>query len=233
MVPLDEDSGTLWEEGRVGELKKKSAKATKKSAAKKKKAASPQIETLRQKSSGKIEVISSTLAYDGPLFKVFTDYVREPGGTEQRRDVVRHGGSVVILAIDDSGSKKDPLIVLERQYRHAANEYLWEIPAGKMDPGEERLAAAKRELLEETGYKAKKWTKLVRYFASPGFLGEWMQVFLAEGLVAGDAQPEEDEHIELFLVPLSEVLRMIDAGKIADGKTLIAVQLYARTRGRK
>ncbi|HEY0759207.1 MAG TPA: NUDIX hydrolase [Acidisarcina sp.] len=188
------------------------------------------VELMKKKSGDEVEVISSTLAYDGPLFRVYTDYVREPGGTEQRRDVVRHGGSVVILAVDDSRSKKDPLIVLERQYRHAAGEYLWEIPAGKMDPGEKRLAAAKRELLEETGYKARKWTKLVRYFASPGFLGEWMQVFLAEGLVAGEAQPEEDEHIELFLVPLSEVLRMIDAGKIADGKTLIAVQLYSRMR---
>jgi len=188
----------------------------------------PSIEALPQKSSAKIEVVSSKLSYEGPLFKVFTDYIREPGGTDQRRDVVRHGGSVVILAVDDSASKKDPLVVLERQYRHAANEYLWEIPAGKMDPGEKRLPAAKRELLEETGYKAKKWTKLVRYFASPGFLAEWMQVYLAEGLVAGDAQPEEDENIELFLVPLSEVLRMIDSGKIADGKTLIAAQLYAR-----
>lgn len=213
------------------EVEKKIRKKPTKASTKTQPAA--KVELLKQKSSSGVEVISSKLAYEGPLFKVFTDVVREPGGTEQRRDVVRHGGSVVILAVDDSGSKRDPLIVLERQYRHAANEYLWEIPAGKMDPGEERLAAAKRELLEETGYKAKKWTKLVRYFASPGFLGEWMQVFLAEQLVAGDAQPEEDEHIELFLVPLSEVLRMIDAGKIADGKTLIAVQLYARRQAAK
>jgi ADP-ribose pyrophosphatase len=191
------------------------------------------IELLKKKSASSVETISSKLVYEGPLFRVFTDVVREPGGTEQRRDVVRHGGSVVILAVDDSASKKDPLIVLERQYRHAADEYLWEVPAGKMDPGEERLAAAKRELLEETGYKAKKWTKLVRYFASPGFLGEWMQIFLAEGLTLGEAQPEEDEHIELYLVSLSEVLRLIDAGAILDGKTLIGVQYFARTQKRK
>jgi ADP-ribose pyrophosphatase len=101
-----------------------------------------------------------------------------------------------------------------------------------MDEGEERLAAAKRELKEETGYRAKKWTKLVRYFASPGFLGEWMQVFLAEGLIDGEATPEEDELLEVVLVPLSEVLRMIDEGKILDGKTLVSVQLYARMRSK-
>lgn len=179
-----------------------------------------------------VEVLSSEVAFVGPLFRVVRDEVREPGGHVARRDVVRHGGSVVILAVVDP-SKRDPLIVMERQYRHAAGQYLWEVPAGKMDEGEERLAAAKRELIEETGYRAKKWTKLVRYFASPGFLGEWMQVFLAEGLTAGEAAPEEDELLEVVLVPLSEVLRMIDEGKILDGKTLVSVQLYERLRKKK
>jgi ADP-ribose pyrophosphatase len=180
------------------------------------------------KRSIKIEVVSSSLSYDGPLFKVYSDLVREPGRNEFQRDVIRHNGSVVILAVDDSASKTDPLIVMERQYRHAAGQYLWEVPAGKMDEGEQRLAAAKRELTEETGYRAKKWTKMARYFASPGFLGEWMQVFLAEGLTLGDAEPEEDEQIEIFLVPLSELLRKIDSGDILDGKTLISVLQYRR-----
>jgi ADP-ribose pyrophosphatase len=122
---------------------------------------------------------------------------------------------------------------MERQYRHAAGQYLWEVPAGKMDEGEERLAAAKRELKEETGYRAKKWTKLVRYFASPGFLGEWMQVFLAEGLIPGEAEPEEDELLEVVLVPLSEVLHRIEEGKILDGKTLVSVMLYTRLRAQR
>src|SRR5271166_2245087 len=140
------------------------------------------------------KVVSSTLAFEVPLFRVFTDQVLE-GDAEKpvRRDVIRHNGSVVILAVDDSKSKKDPLIVIERQYRHAAGQYLYEVPAGKVDEREDRLAAAKRELIEETGFRAKKWTKLTRYFASPGFLGEWMQVFLAEGLTSGDAEPEADE----------------------------------------
>src|SRR5215467_792322 len=111
-----------------------------------------------------VEVLSSQVAFDGPLFRVYREEVREPGNKTSHRDIIRHNGSVVILAVDDS-SKKDPLIVMERQYRHAAGQYLWEVPAGKMDEGEERLAAAKRELKEETGYRAKKWTKLVRYFA--------------------------------------------------------------------
>ena len=186
---------------------------------------------MAKKPSGKnnVEVISSKVSYEGPLFRVHTDKIVE-NGREVIRDVVRHNGSVVILAIDDSKNKRDPLIVMERQYRHAAKEYLLEVPAGKMEEGEDALAGAKRELLEETGFKAKRWRKMVRYFASPGFLGEWMQVFIAEGLTLGDAQPEYDEQLEIEMMPLSRVLSMIEAGKIYDGKTLISVMLYARLR---
>ena len=177
-----------------------------------------------------IEVLSSKVSFEGPVFRVVTDEVREPGGQPRRRDVVRHHGSVVIFAVDDSKSKRDPLILLERQYRHAAAQYLYEVPAGSLEPGEDPLAGAKRELLEETGYKAKHWSKLVRYYASPGFLGEWMQIFVAEGLTPGDAQPEEDEQIELFAVPLSELLREIEGGRILDAKTIAATLLYDRLR---
>ena len=105
-----------------------------------------------------------------------------PTGLRTERDVIRHNGSVVILAIDRSKSKKNPWIVMERQYRHAANQFLWELPAGKLEAGEDPLAGAKRELAEETGYQAKNWKPLVQYWPSPGFLGEPMLVFLAEGL---------------------------------------------------
>ncbi len=178
-------------------------------------------------------VLNSEVVFDGPLFKILRDRLIEPGGAENVRDVIRHNGSVVILAIDGSKNKKDPWIVVERQYRHAANQFLWELPAGKLDEGEEPLAGAQRELQEETGYKAKKWTPLVEYYASPGFLGESMMVFLAEGLVAGDPNPEDDEQIELRLVKLSEVLKMIAKGAILDGKTLTSVLLYARKFGGK
>jgi ADP-ribose pyrophosphatase len=181
------------------------------------------------KNSPKVEVVSSTLSYEGPLFRVFTDKIIE-NGRELTRDVIRHNGSVVVLAVDDAKNKRDPMIVMERQYRHAAKEVLLEVPAGKMEEGEDALAAAKRELLEETGFKAKRWRKMIRYFASPGFLGEFMQVFLAEGLTLGDAQPEYDEQIEIEMMPLSKLVKMIDAGKIHDGKTLISVMLYTRLR---
>jgi ADP-ribose pyrophosphatase len=188
---------------------------------------------MAKKASGnnspEVEVVSSTLSYEGPLFCVYTDKIIE-NGRELTRDVIRHNGSVVVLAVDDAKSKRDPMIVIERQYRHAAREFLLEVPAGKMEEGEDALAAAKRELLEETGFKAKRWRKMIRYFASPGFLGEFMQVFLAEGLTLGDAQPEYDEQIEIEMMPLSTLLKMIDAGKIHDGKTLISVMLYARLR---
>jgi ADP-ribose pyrophosphatase len=178
-------------------------------------------------------LLSSEVVYQGSLFRVLHDKLLEPGGKSSERDVIRHNGSVVILAIDKSKSKKDPWIVVERQYRHAANQYLWELPAGKLDPGEDPLAGAKRELTEETGYSAKKWKPLVEYYASPGFLGESMKVFIAEGLIAGDAHPEEDEEIEFRLVKLSEVLKMIEKGAILDGKTLTSVLLYARLNSRK
>src|ERR1700761_2715825 len=183
----------------------------------------------RAAAKNKVEVISSKLSYDGPLFRVYTDEIVE-NGRKVIRDVVRHNGSVVILAIDDTKSKRDPMVVMERQYRHAANEYLLEVPAGKMEEGENPLAGAKRELLEETGFKAKRWRKMARYFASPGFLGEWMQIFIAEGLTLGDAQPEYDEQLEIEMIPLSRLLSMIDEGKIYDGKTLISVMLYERLR---
>jgi ADP-ribose pyrophosphatase len=188
--------------------------------------------TAPKKTSSKhpeVEVISSKLSYEGPLFRVHTDEIQEKG-RRVMRDVVRHNGSVVILAIDDAKSKRDPLIVMERQYRHAAKEYLLEVPAGKLEEGEDPLAGAKRELLEETGFRAARWRKMVRYFASPGFLGEWMQVFIAEGLTLGEAQPEYDEQLEIEMIPLSKLLGMIEEGKLHDGKTLISVMLYDRLR---
>jgi ADP-ribose pyrophosphatase len=213
--------------------------ATKKTANKAKTKSKPKkLKTAPAKEAPKgskltAELVSSKVVFKGKLFRVMHDKIIEPDGTRQERDVIRHNGSVVILALDKSKKKKDPYIVIERQYRHAANQYLWELPAGKLDPGEDALTGAKRELAEETGYSAKKWKPLIEYFASPGFLGESMKVFTAEGLVAGDAHPEEDEHIEFRLVRLSEILKMIDKGAILDGKTLTSILFYTRLHGRK
>lgn len=186
-----------------------------------------------KKVNAKEKLISSKVVYQGSLFRVLHDKLIEPGGKRSERDIIRHNGSVVILAIDNSKSKKDPWVVLERQYRHAALQYLWELPAGKLDAGEQPLAGAQRELAEETGYRAKKWKPLVEYYGSPGFLGESMKVFLAKGLIAGDAHPEDDEEIEFRLVKLSDVVRMIEKGAIKDGKTLCSCLLYARQMGTK
>ena len=178
--------------------------------------------TLAKKSgSAKARVLSSEVAYQGPAFWVTTDMVQEPSGIRARRDIVRHSGSVVILAVEES--QKEPRVLLERQYRHAAGRYLLELPAGRIDEGEAELKAAKRELLEETGYTARSWKRVLYFWASPGFVAESMAIYLAQDLTAGSAQPEADEAIELKLVPLSEAVDMVLKGKIHDGKTISGV----------
>jgi ADP-ribose pyrophosphatase len=201
-------------------------------AAQRKKSSAPKPASTdrRKKSSTKARLISSKLAYDGKVFSVYTDKVEEPGGRINTRDVIRHNGSVVMLAVDESKDAKNPDVLLVRQYRHAAGQFLYELPAGRIDSGETPLAAARRELIEETGYRAKQWTLLTKYFASPGFLCEWMQIYLARDLREGDATPEQDEDIEIHRIPLSEALGMIAAGKIHDGKTLIGLLLYNERR---
>ena len=183
-----------------------------------------------KKSSKKAALVSSKLSYKGKVFSVFTDTVIEPTGVTNVRDVIRHNGSVVILAVDESKNPKDPEIIFERQYRHAAGQFLYELPAGRVEPNEAPLAAAKREMIEETGFRAKRWMLLTKYFASPGFLGEWMQIYLARDIREGTSQPEADEEIEVFRVPLSEAMALIAANKIHDGKTLIGLMLYDAAR---
>jgi ADP-ribose pyrophosphatase len=176
--------------------------------------------------------LSSKTVYKGKVFWVTSDEVLEPGGIRVRRDVVRHNGSVVILAIDASKNPEDPDILLIRQYRHAAGQFLFEIPAGRIEPGEKLLPAAKRELLEETGYRARKWSRLVQYYASPGFVAESMDILLAEDLVhaPGEGTPDEDERIEVHPTPLSEAVRLALTGKLHDGKSLIGILFFATRR---
>ena len=169
----------------------------------------------------KERIISSRTVYRGPVFTVTTDHVEEPNGVRARRDLIHHSGSIVVLAVDDSTSV--PRVLLERQYRHAAADFLWELPAGRIDPGEHELHAAKRELLEETGYNATNWKRILKFYASPGFVAETMAVYLATGLRAGKAQPEDDEVIYKRLVSLPAAVRMVIGGTIRDAKTISSV----------
>ena len=175
----------------------------------------------RRGKSSKARLVSSRTVYRGPVFWVTTDHVQEPGGVEVRRDLIHHSGSVVVLAVDDSTTP--PRLLLERQYRHAAGDYLWELPAGRIDPGEQELKAAKRELIEETGYRAERWRRILRFYASPGFMAETMAVYLATGLRLGEAEPEDDEVIKTRIVPLAVALKMVLRGTIRDGKTIASV----------
>ena len=180
------------------------------------------------KKNDKVKVVSSKVAYRGPVFHVTTDFVQEPGGISSRRDVVRHQGSVVIMAVDDTG--KEPKVLLARQYRHAAGRYLWELPAGRIDQGEDALTGAKRELIEETGISARKWKRALFFWVSPGFLDETMAVYLATGLKQGEATPEEDENIAVRFFPLSRAVKMATTGVLRDAKTIASVLWLERVR---
>jgi ADP-ribose pyrophosphatase len=169
----------------------------------------------------KARVLSSKVSYKGPAFWVSTDELIEPTGIRVRRDIVHHSGSVVILAVQESRSEIK--VLLERQYRHAAQQFLWELPAGRIDKDENELKAAKRELLEETGFSAARWKRILKFYVSPGFVAETMSIFLATGLRPGTAQPEDDEVIEVRFVSLAEALRMVLSGKIKDAKTISGV----------
>lgn len=178
-----------------------------------------------------LKVLSSKKVFKGRVFDVTRDRVQEPNGVTAIREVIRHSGSVVVLAVDDSSS--EPRVLLERQYRYAAQEYMLELPAGRIDPGELALVAGKRELWEETGYRARLWKKALFFYPSPGFLEETMTVFLARGLTPGEAHPEADERIEHELVPLSTATDLIMSGKIRDGKTIAGVLWYSAQLARR
>jgi len=167
------------------------------------------------------KILSRRIGYRGKVYTVVADRVREPKGVVALREIIHHHGSVVVLAVDDS--KSPPRVLLERQYRYAADDYLWELPAGHIDPGEEPAHAAKRELLEETGFSAKHWKRALKFFVSPGILDETMDVYLATGLTRGKAEPEDDERIQTRFFSLPAALKMAHSGVIKDAKTLTSL----------
>jgi len=174
-------------------------------------------------------VISSKVVYRGPVFYVTSEQVREPHGITVRRDIVRHPGSVVIMVVDTG--RREPRILLARQFRYAAGQELWEFPAGRIDRGESPLAGAKRELLEETGYSARRWKLALKFWISPGFLDETMSLYLATGLQRGQAKPEEDEVIAKRFFQVPAAVKMVNRGKIRDAKTIAGVLWLAQEFG--
>jgi len=170
-----------------------------------------------------MKIVSSRVRYRSKLFTVTEDHAKDASGFEIKRSIVRHAGSAVMLAADERKQ-----ILLVRQYRLAVDGNLWELPAGRLDPGENPLQAAKRELVEETGYRARRWKKLISFYPSPGYVSEKMTIFLATDLTAGEAQPMDDEQIECRWFRTKEIEGMIRANRIRDSKTIIGYFVWRR-----
>jgi ADP-ribose pyrophosphatase len=171
---------------------------------------------------GKLKILKSKMIYKGPIFGVRRDEVLEPTGVRTRREVITHPGSVVVLPV-----LADNRLLLIRQYRYATKGFLWELVAGRMDPGESVKRAAARELREETGYRAKKFSVFLDVFPTPGFLEERMFILLAEDLTAGPAQPEEDEKIISRAFTIDELKQMMKTGKLRDAKSIAGILYYS------
>jgi ADP-ribose pyrophosphatase len=169
------------------------------------------------------EILKSEVLYQGKVFRLQRDTVIEPGNVQADRDIIVHPGSVVVMPMF-----KDGRVLLIRQYRHTVGEFLWELVAGRKEPNETPLAAARRELLEETGYTAKRLRKLMRIVPTPGFVKEWMWIFAAEGLTEGAAQPEEDERITPRIFTMKQAEKMIERGTLRDAKSVCAILYYLR-----
>ena len=162
--------------------------------------------------------LSSTYIYKGKIIKLRQDKVKLPDGKETTREIIEHPGAVVILALAD-----DQKIIMIRQFRVAANEVLWELPAGKVEDGEDLVRCAKRELEEETGYYPRKIKKLLSFFSTPGFCNERLTLFLAEDLEERSKNEDDDEFIQVKNLKISEVLKMIKGNVIKDAKTIIGI----------
>lgn len=173
-------------------------------------------------------VLSSRRIYDGKVLALDVDDVEEPGGVRATREVVRHRGSVAALPVHADGR-----LVLVRQYRHPVAADVWELPAGRLDPGETPEQGALRELEEEVGLRAGRLERLATYFTTPGFCDEVMHLFRASDLTEVPARPEADERIEARAVTLAQAREMLRSGELREGKTLVAVLLESERRLRE
>lgn len=171
--------------------------------------------------------ISGESVYDGIFLKMKRDTVSLPDGQHAVREYLEHPGAVAILAVLDDGR-----ILLERQYRYPIAQAMIEIPAGKLNTGEDPLLCAQRELQEETGYTAKRWSKIRRIHPVISYSTEFIDIYLAEGLTPGPARLDEEEFLDVFAAPLEELLHWVEMGKITDVKTIISTYWLERRRSR-
>ena len=170
-----------------------------------------------------MKILKSQELLKTPIFWVTRDVALDPDGFEITRAIVKHGGSAVVMPIDDKNR-----VMLVKQYRLPTQQFMWELPAGRVDPGETVLQAAKRELQEETGCRAKKIVKLTDLWASPGFLAEKMTIYVATGLTQGKQTPMEDERIETRWFTVKELDKAIASRKITDAKTMVGFLMWQR-----
>ena len=180
-------------------------------------------------------LIASRRVHTGRTLNLDLDHVRFPNGTEGTLEMVRHPGAAAIVPFLDPPTDPDPRVLLIRQFRHAANDWLWEVPAGTRDGTEPMERCAARELEEEAGCTAERLELLAAIYTTPGFTDEVIHLYLASGLSRGNVAHEADEFMEIHEVRWSEVRRMIRAGEIRDAKTLATlmyVQCFARPAGR-
>jgi ADP-ribose pyrophosphatase len=168
--------------------------------------------------------VASRLIHRGRIIEVSTEVLRYSNGREHETDFVRHPGAAAVVAVD-----ADNRVCLVRQYRHGIADFLWEIPAGKLDPGEAPDVCAVRELAEETGVSAGSWLSLGLYLPAPGIFTEVIHLYLARDLQVGKATPDADEELELAWRPFTEVMGMVQRGELNDGKTGMAL-LRAQAR---
>ena len=157
--------------------------------------------------------------FNGTLLHVFKDTVTLPNGNQSTREFIKHNGAVCIVPVTDDGK-----VIMERQFRYPVNKVIWEIPAGKLDYAEENhLEAAKRELEEETGYVADRWTEIGTYVPAAAYSTECIWMYIAQGLRKGERHLDADEFLNVYEIPLDDLVKQVASGEIADGKTIAAI----------
>ena len=174
--------------------------------------------------------IGTTRVHTGRVISLDVDQVRFPDGTTGELEIIRHPGASAVVPFLSDPAGADPQLLLLKQYRYATGGTLYEIPAGRLDPGERPEECAKRELLEETGCTAESIVPLTSMFTTPGFTDERIHLFLATGLTRGEARREADEFIEVETVALSTALQMVERGEIQDAKTALGILFAAGFR---